>query len=57
MKRNHTPAVLISRSERFAAKLPGIQTVHHSSQMSHFGSLIFAITRSPEVYFLKTKFI
>lgn len=57
MQRNHTPAILISSSECFAAKLPRIHIVHHNSQMSHFCSLIFAITRSAKVYFLRTKII
>lgn len=57
MQKNQIPAIPISSSEYFAAKLPGIDTVHHNSQMSHFCSLIFAITKTLEFYFLRTKFI
>lgn len=50
IQRNHTSAILISSSECFAEQLPGMHTVHQNPQMSHFSSLLFAVTKSPDEF-------
>lgn len=50
IQRNHTPAILISSSECFAEQLPGMHTVHQNPQMSHFSSLLFTVTKSPDEF-------